>query len=197
LYWVERLPGRKSPRAARSHLLWKPVGRIVRFCIIHHPVRRTIFLLSADTSMTALEILQLYGYRFKIELGFRQAVHVSGAYAYHFWMLGMKPLRRGTGEQYLHRTSDEYRAAIRRKLRAYHVYDQFGCIAQGLLQHLAINHTAEVGRCFRSWLRTTLTAFLAVPALAPDLTKILEKYRRHDPSHEGDRMAAGKDSGNS
>jgi len=50
-----------------------------------------------DTSLTALEILQLYGYRFKIELGFRQAVHVLGAYGYHFWMLGMKPLRRGTG----------------------------------------------------------------------------------------------------
>ena len=27
-----------------------------------HPVRGTIFLLSTDTSMTALEILQLYGY---------------------------------------------------------------------------------------------------------------------------------------
>ena len=71
------------------------------------------------------------------------------------------------------------------KLRAYHTYVQLGCIAQGLLQHLAINHAAEVWRCFRSWLRsmnpaippselivasalrTTLTAFLAVPALGP------------------------------
>ncbi len=135
-------------------LLWKPVGRIVRFLIVRHPTRGTIFLLSTDTSLTALEILQLYGYRFKIELGFRQAVHVIGTYAYHFWMLGMKPLRRGAGDQYLHRTSDEYRAAIRRKLRAYHLYVQLGCIAQGLLQHLAINHTAEAWRCFRSWLRT-------------------------------------------
>jgi hypothetical protein len=50
-------------------LLWKPVGRIVRFCIVQHPVRGTIFLFSTDTSLTALEILQLYGYRFKIELG--------------------------------------------------------------------------------------------------------------------------------
>jgi hypothetical protein len=189
-------------------LLWKPVGRIVRFCIVHHPVRGTIFLLSTDTSLTALEILQLYSYRFKIELGFRQAVHVIGTYAYHFWMLGMKPLRRGSGDQYLHRTSDEYRGAIRRKLRAYHVYVQLGCIAQGLLQHLAINHTTEVWRCFRSWLRTmnpamppselivahslrtTFPAFLAVPALAPDLIKMLDKYRRHDPPFEGERMAA-------
>ena len=189
-------------------LLWKPVGRIVRFCIVHHPVRGTIFLLSTDTSLTALEILQLYGYRFKIELGFRQAVHVIGAYAYHFWMLGMKPLRRGSGDQYLHRTSDEYRAAIRRKLRAYHLYVQLSCIAQGLLQHLAINHTAEAWRCFRSWLRTmnpamppselivanalriTLPVFLAVPAFAPDLTKIMDKYRRHEPPSDAQPMAA-------
>jgi hypothetical protein len=39
-------------------------------------------------------------------------------------------------------------------------------------------------------LRTTLTAFLAVPALAPDLTKIMAKYRRHDPPTEGERMTA-------
>jgi len=88
------------------------------------------------------------------------------------------------------------------------VYVQLGCIAQGLLQHLAINHTAQVWRCFRSWLRTmnpamapselivasalrtTLTGFLAVRALAPDLTKIMEKYRRHDPPTQGERMAA-------
>lgn len=189
-------------------LLWKPVGRIVRFCIVHHPVRGTIFLLSTDTTLSALEILQLYGCRFKIELGFRQAVHVIGGYAYHFWMRGMKPLRRGSGDQYLHRTTDEYRTAIRRKLRAYHVYVQLSCIAQGLLQHLAINHTAEVWHDFRSWLRTmnpamppselvvasalrtSLTAFLAVPALAPDLMKIMAKYCRHEPPFESERMAA-------
>ncbi len=189
-------------------LLWKPVGRTVRFCIVHHPARGTIFLLSTDTSLTAMEILQLYGYRFKIELGFRQAVHVIGTYAYHFWMLGMKPLRRGSGDQYLHRASDDYRAAIRRKLRAYHLYVQLGCIAQGLLQHLAINHTAQVWHSFRSWLRTmnpamppselivantlrsTLSAFLTVPALAPDLTKIMAKFRQYDPPNAGDLMAA-------
>ncbi len=36
----------------------------------------------------------------------------------------MKPLRRVEGDQYLHRTTDAYRAAIRRKLRAYHIHVQ-------------------------------------------------------------------------
>jgi hypothetical protein len=47
-----------------------------------------------------------------------------------------------------------YRASIRRKMAAFHVHVQLGCIAQGLLQHLSINYTAEDWLCFRSWLRT-------------------------------------------
>jgi hypothetical protein len=189
-------------------LLWKPVGLVVRFCIVKHPLRGIIFLLCTDVSMAALAILQLYGYRFKIGLGFRQAVHVQGAYAYHFWMMDMKPLRRGGGDQYLHKETDAYRTANRRKLSAYHVHVQLGCIVQGVLQHLSRNHTAEVWRCFRSWLRimnpamqpselivahalrSTLPAFLAVPALAPNLTKIIAKFCKDDPPSAEHRMAA-------
>ena len=123
-------------------------------------------------------------------------------------MADMKPVRRGSGNQHLHMTSDTYRQAIRRKLRAYHVHVQLGCIAQRLLQHLSINHTAEVWRCFRSWLRTmnpamppselivanalrsTLPAFFAVAAFAPDLKKIMIQYRKHDPPPDIDRLAA-------
>ena len=77
-------------------LMWRPAARIVRFVIVCHPHptpatktcrwgprhRGTIFLLSTDLTLAPLEILMLYAYRFKIELGFRQGVHVLGAYAY-------------------------------------------------------------------------------------------------------------------
>ena len=86
-------------------LLWRPAGRLVRFVIVRHPLRGTIFLLATDLTLEPMDIILLYGYRFKIELGFRQAVHVVGSYAYHFWMAAMKPRRRGQGDQYLHRQS--------------------------------------------------------------------------------------------
>ncbi len=189
-------------------LMWRPVGRIVRFVIVHHPQRGTIFLLCTDLSLDPMQILQLYGYRFKIELGFKQAVHVLGAHDYHFWMADMKPIRRGNGDQYLHRAMEAYRAGIRRKLRAYHVHVQLGCIAQGLLQHLAINHTAAVWYSFRSWLRTMndamppselvvsmslntgLQEFFAVCSLTPGLKKLVESYRQYRPQYEGQRLAA-------
>jgi hypothetical protein len=188
-------------------LMWRPVGRLVRFVIVHHPQRGSIFLLSSDLSLEPLQILTLYGYRFKIESGFRQAVHVMGAYAYHFWMKDMTPIRRGSGDQYLHRTTDAYRTGVRRKLKAYHVHVQLGAIAQGLLQHLAINHTAQVWRGFYSWLRTMnqamppselvvahalrtgLGAFFAVCNVVPGLMKLVNSYRRDDLAGEDLRMA--------
>src|ERR1039458_3566863 len=189
-------------------LIWRLAARIVRFVIVCHPHRGTIFLLSTDLTLDPLEILLLYGYRFRIELGFRQAVHVLGAYAYHFWMSGMKPLRRGDGNQYLHRTSDAYRAAPRRKMAAFHNHVQLGCIAQGLLQHLAINHTAEVWRSFRSWLRTmnpalppselvtanalraALPAFFSSSEMDPNLRKIIDQYTRPDIHLDSEQKAA-------
>ena len=135
-------------------LLWRPVGRLVRFVLVDHPRRGRIILLSSDLTLAPLEIIQLYGYRFKIEVGFRQGVQVLGAYAYHFWMSTMTSIRRGSGDQFLHRKSRKYRADVQRKITAYHAYLQLGCIAQGLLLHLALNHAATVWKRFRSWLRT-------------------------------------------
>ena len=180
-----------------ADLLWRPVGHLIRFVIVKHPTRGTVFLVCTDLTLSAIEIIALYGYRFKIEVGFRQAVHVIGGYAYHFWMMAMKPLRRGQGDQYLHRTSDDYRNAVRRKLGAYHLYVQLGCIAQGLMLHLALNHANLVWQHFRSWLRTIrydlppselivshalqtgLPAFIAYPSHNDNLQKIIREYQQH------------------
>ena len=70
----------------------------------------------------------------------------------------MCPLSRRSGNPYLHRHSHSYRRQVRRKLEAYHRYVQLGCIAQGLLQYLALSFRAEVWRSCRSWLRTMNTA---------------------------------------
>ncbi len=135
-------------------LLWRPVGQLIRFVLVDHPIRGKIILMTTMLDLDPLKVIAIYGYRFKIEVVFKQAINTLGTYAYHFWMKAMTPLKRLSGNQYLHKTSSHYRKQVKRKINAYHCYVQLGCIAQGLLLHLSINLGSLVWDSFRSWLRT-------------------------------------------
>jgi len=190
-----------------ADLLWRPVGILVRFVVVLHPLRGAILLMCTDLTLSPLDIIRIYGLRFKIEVSFKQALHVIGAYAYHFWMAAMTPLRRVSGNQYLHRKSDDYRDAVRRKIAAYHRHIQLGLIAQGLLQILSATQPKLVWRSFGSWIRTirpglapseqvvavalrnTLPEFLATAAKTSILVKFIQD--RLDLSRtEGTSLAA-------
>jgi DDE superfamily endonuclease len=172
-------------------LLWRPAGRLVRFVVVVHPTRGSCILMCTDTSLSAVDIIHLYGLRFKIECGFKQAVRQIGTFAYHFWMKDMTPLRHHNGNQYLHRKSADYRDRVKRKMRAYHAFIQAGVVAQGLLQYLALVAPKLVWDSFGSWLRTirpgippsefvvanalrqTLPDFLLAPAKSDSLAKFI------------------------
>ena len=187
--------------------MWRPVGILVRFVAVDHPRRGTILLMSTDLNPEPLEIIRIYGLQFKIEVSFKQSLRVIGTYAYHFWMAAMTPLRRATGNQYLHHKSEAYRNAVRRKIAAYHRHIQLGLIAQGLLQILSATIPKSVWRCYGSWIRTIrpglapseqVTAIAlgnALPGFLAGATKtsILVKFLRHriDLSRsEGTRLVA-------
>jgi len=135
-------------------MMWRPIRRLARFVLVEHPNRGRIVFLCTDLCLNPVEIIQLYGLRFKIELSFKQAVRTLGAYGYHFWMRTMHKIGPRSGDQYLHRKTDQYRDAIRRKLAAYHRFIQIALISQGVLQCIAATTPALVWSSFGSWLCT-------------------------------------------
>ena len=135
-------------------LMWRPTASLVRFVLVEHPMRGRIILMSTDLTLEPAKIIELYGYRFKIEVSFKQAIHTLGAYQYHFWMKAMKPIKRNQGDQKLHSKTAHYQQQVRRKMKAYHCYVQCAIIAQGSLQYLAACHQELIWKHFGSWLKT-------------------------------------------
>jgi hypothetical protein len=131
--------------------------------------------MSTDTTLSAFDIIRIYGLRFMLEHTFKQAVRLIGTFSYHFWMKRMTPLRRGNGDQYLHRESESYRDDVKRKMNAYHLFIQAGAISQGLLQYLAAVAPTQVWNSFGSWLRTIR------PGVAPSELVVASALRQTLP----------------
>ena len=136
------------------NLLWRPIAGLVKFVWVIHPTRGRIILISADLNLSALEVIRVYGLRFKIEVSFKVALRSIGVYCYRFWLKAMPRIERRSKGQYLHRSTPEYRAKVFQKINAYHLFVQIGCIAQGALQFLCVEHSTQVWGAFRGWLRT-------------------------------------------
>jgi hypothetical protein len=129
-------------------LLWKPLGKKVKFVIVKHPTRGkrggAFYLMTTDLELDAMDLIYIYGLRFKIEVSFKAAIHSVGAFAYHFWTSSMKKRSRASGDQYVHREPEENVEKIKMKMNAYHVHLQIGNITQGMMQILALEMPQHV-----------------------------------------------------
>ena len=138
-------------------MLWRQAGRKVLFVFAVLENGKKAMLLSTDTELSPLEVIELYSARFRIEVGFKVSIRVVGAMGYHFWMSNMKPIGREGKNQYMHNKTDEYRKAVKRKLSAYHNFMQCGIIAHGAMTILSILKPCSCWEYCGTWMRTMRT----------------------------------------
>ncbi|UXE59464.1 MAG: hypothetical protein KA717_27150 [Woronichinia naegeliana WA131] len=71
---------------------WDSPHQLVKFVLTQLPNGRRLILLSTDLCLTGPEIIAAYGLRLKIEVTFRQLVHLLGSFAYRFWLKSLPTL---------------------------------------------------------------------------------------------------------
>jgi hypothetical protein len=134
-------------------LIWKPVGEKVRFVLVTDGAERFI-LMCSDLTLSAPDIIRAYSYRFKIEVSFKVLKHLMGAFFYRFWTSAWPRIGKRTATDLSEISDSRRKRLIRQTTNAIEAFANFGCIATGILQIIALNFHQTIWRKYAGWLRT-------------------------------------------
>lgn len=134
-------------------LIWKPIKDKVRFVLVIDGSEKFI-LMCSDPMLDPISIITAYGYRFKVEVCLKMLKLLIGSFCYHFWSKAW-PKRDRRGHSDLDSVTDaKSKTNIVKTVRAIESFVNFGCIATGILQLLALKYEQIIWKGYRGWLRT-------------------------------------------
>lgn len=137
-------------------LLWKPIKEKIRFVLVKDG-SECFILICSNLQWLPGEIIQAYSYRFKIEVSFKGLKHLLGTFCYRFWTTAMPKLNKKTAVDLSGVTDAVKQRLIAETVNAIEGFVNFGCIAFGILQILALNHPLTIWKKYTGWLRTKRT----------------------------------------
>ncbi|RUS45559.1 transposase [Cohnella sp. AR92] len=156
----------------------------LRFVLVRHGDRLAI-LVSTDLSLTAAEIVELYGYRFKIECTFREMKQVIGAFGYRFWSTSMPKVnrfrRKGESDPLEQVTSESDRQRIRLTLQAIEGFVMCSVIATGIVQLIALRFSGQTPALFFRYLRTPSKSIVSEATVTAYLRKSIFRLFAQNP----------------
>ena len=166
-------------------LLWgQKLYQRLRFVLVIHGTSQSIFV-STDLSLSPLQIIRLYGYRFKIESCFRELKQVIAGFAYRFWTVSVPKLKRyaKSGTDVLAAVVNEGdKARILATHKAVESFVTISCIALGLLQLCSLLFANEINASPLRWLRTKSNHFPSEATTAHFMRKTIFRMCAQRPS---------------
>ena len=133
---------------------WDTPDALVLFVLAQLPNGKQIILLSSDTALTGAQVIEAYGWRFKIEVSFRTLVHLLGGFDYHFWLKSMTKIAHWPKNLVLANFDNAFHTQVATKVEAFERFVNLSAIALGLLQVLALELPNTVWTHFPRWFRT-------------------------------------------
>mgnify|MGYP000054456605 CR=1 FL=1 len=165
-------------------LLWGPkLYQRLLFVWVVMDGKKTI-LVSTHLGLSAIQVIELYGWRFKIEVQFKELRHTIGGFAYRFWSKCMPKLNRfhPTKPDILEQIQDpQEKQTMTKTLKAIEGYVMLACIALGIVQIMTLNYGMQIKMSSFLFLRTqtsdipselTMTRFLD-----KNIFRVIEKHR--------------------
>lgn len=133
---------------------WDSAEDLALFVLTQLPNGKQIILLSSDVNLTGQQVIEAYGWRFKIEVSFRTLVHLLGGFGYRFWLKSIETAARWPKNLLLADYPETFQCQVARKVEAFERFINLNAIALGLLQVLALEMPNQVWAHFPLWFRT-------------------------------------------
>ena len=133
---------------------WDSPDELVLFVLTQLPNGKQIILLSSDTTLTGAQVIEAYGWRFKIEVSFRALVQSLGGFDYRFWLRSMTQASSWPKNLVLADFDANFQGQVAMKVEAFERFVNLNAIALGLLQVLALELPNVVWTHFPRWFRT-------------------------------------------
>ena len=133
---------------------WDSADHLVLFVLTQLPHGKQVIWLSSDISLTGEQVIEAYGWRFKIEVSFRALVNLMGGFSYRFWLRAMPKISSWPKNLILADFNPDFQAQVASKVEAFERFVNLNAIALGLLQVLALELPNVVWAHFPRWFRT-------------------------------------------
>jgi hypothetical protein len=135
-------------------LYWDNPDTPVLFVLTQLANAKRIILLSTDIHLQGHQVIEAYGWRFKIEVTFRTLVMLLGGFCYRFWLKSMTTLSKWPTNLCLENHEEGFQQQVWAKVEAFERFVNLNAIALGLLQVIALEHPKQVWAIFPRWFRS-------------------------------------------